>query len=148
LVAAVPVLTPQVIEFLNGRHVAHLATVDGNRRPHVVPVCFALLRDAVYIAIDEKPKQVEARSLRRIRNILANPAACLVADRYDDAWLKLAWVQLHGRACLVSDLDERADGIGALRERYVQYRSMDLESRVLVRLAPERVNVWSIDGSL
>ena len=43
--------------FLDSRRVAHLATADGTGAPHVVPVCFALSGDSVYITIDEKPKR-------------------------------------------------------------------------------------------
>ena len=42
--------------FLESRRVAHLATADAGATPHVVPVCFALHENAVYVTIDQKPK--------------------------------------------------------------------------------------------
>jgi hypothetical protein len=46
--------------FLNNRRVAHLATADRRAAPHVVPVCFAMSNDTLYVTIDEKPKRSEA----------------------------------------------------------------------------------------
>ena len=59
--------------FVEGRRVAHLATADAQAVPHVVPVCFGLVEDALYITIDQKPKRA-GRPLKRLRNIAENPA--------------------------------------------------------------------------
>jgi PPOX class probable F420-dependent enzyme len=141
-------LTARYVAFLNEQDVAHLATVDGRGRPHAVPVCYAVYNGALYTPVDEKPKRADAPALRRVRNITANQQVCLVVDRYDAAWAHLAWLQVHGVATLVSEAAERAGAIAALRQRYHQYRTMDLESRPLIRIVPVRVNAWSIDGSL
>jgi PPOX class probable F420-dependent enzyme len=93
--------------------------------------------------VDEKPKRASPSSLRRIRNILAHPAVCLVADHYDDDWTRLAWLQVRGVAALVDDPDERARALAVLRERYPQYRAMDLESRPLIRITPKQVRWWA-----
>ncbi|MFN8526318.1 MAG: TIGR03668 family PPOX class F420-dependent oxidoreductase [Chloroflexota bacterium] len=125
-------------------HVARLATVDAEGRPHVVPFCYALLDGAIYTPIDEKPKTGDPMELRRIRNILARPEVCVVADDYDHAdWSRLAWIQVRGRASLVQDRLEREQAFEALRARYAQYRTMDLESRPLIRIDPRRVISWS-----
>ena len=131
------------VRLLEKARVAHLATVDDRGRPHVVPVCFAWLDGAAYTPIDEKPKRGDPLELRRVRNLLANPAVCLTVDRWDEDWSRLAWLQLRGRAALVKDPDERARAIAALRERYPQYAAMRLEERPLVRIRPERLVRWS-----
>jgi PPOX class probable F420-dependent enzyme len=133
-------LTPDQITFLKRQRVARLATVDERGRPHVVPVCYALLDGVIYTPIDEKPKR--AGTLRRVRNILAEPHVCLVVDHYEEDWSRLAWLQVHGRATLVDDPDERRRAIAALRQRYEQYRTMRLESRELIGLTPSRVGSW------
>ena len=85
--------------FLESRRVAYLATADARGAPHVVPVCFAVAESGIYITIDEKPKRVAARALKRLRNIAENPQVALVADRYDDRdWSRLGWVMVRGRA--------------------------------------------------
>jgi PPOX class probable F420-dependent enzyme len=124
--------------------VGHLATVDARGRPHVVPVCFALVDGRLYTPVDEKPKR--GVELRRVRNLRRDPAVCLTVDRYDEDWSRLAWTQLRGAASLVEDEDERREAIAALRSKYPQYRAMDLESRPLIRLDPERIVSWSASG--
>ena len=41
-------LTDQQRGFLAAQRVARLATADGDGRPHVVPICYALTGDSVY----------------------------------------------------------------------------------------------------
>jgi nitroimidazol reductase NimA-like FMN-containing flavoprotein (pyridoxamine 5'-phosphate oxidase superfamily) len=41
--------------FLDRARVAHLATVGSKAEPHLVPVCFCLIQDSLYITVDEKP---------------------------------------------------------------------------------------------
>jgi PPOX class probable F420-dependent enzyme len=125
---------------LETARVAHLATVDEHARPHVVPVCFVLLGQALYTPIDEKPKR--GGELRRVRNLRANPAVCLTVDRWDEDWSRLAWVQARGTASLAEDPAERAGAIAALREKYPQYRAMRLEERPLIRIQVERTVAW------
>jgi PPOX class probable F420-dependent enzyme len=123
--------------------IGHLGTVDPAGRPHVVPVCFVWRTGCLYSPIDEKRKHAEPASLRRVRNLVANPRVCLTLDRYDSDWSKLAWVQLRGRATLVADEDERRGAIAALRARYPQYAAMRLEDRPMIRIEVERAVAWS-----
>ena len=140
-------MTPEQMAFLEAQRVARLATVDETGRPHVLPVCFAALDGALYTPIDEKPKRGDPRALRRVRNILARPWVCLVADHYEDDWTRLAWLQVRGPAALVEDPAERARAFARLRDRYPQYRAMDLESRPLIRITPDRATSWSATPS-
>jgi PPOX class probable F420-dependent enzyme len=142
------VLSADQAAFLESCRVGHLATVDPSGQPHVVPVCFAYLNAALYTPIDQKPKRGDPLSLRRVRNLLANPAVCLTVDRYDEDWSRLAWLQLRGRAALVDDTAERAAALASLRRRYRQYLAMELESRPLIRIGPERVVAWAAGGAL
>lgn len=141
-------LTPEQVAFLHAHRVGHLATVDAHGRPHNVPVCFAVSGGRLYIAIDEKPKRAEPAELRRVRNVRANPAVCLVVDDYDDDWSRLAWLQVRGEAALVADTGERAAALAALRDRYPQYRTMALESRPLLGITPVRVVAWRAAGQI
>jgi len=130
-------------QFLDRRRVAHLATADADGTPHVVPVCFALSGDTVHIAIDRKPKRGPARSLKRLRNIAANPRVSLVADVYDDAdWPRLGWVMLHGRAEILEDGAEHADAQARLKARYPQLAAMDLAGLPVIAVRIERATSW------
>lgn len=136
-------LTPEQRWFLDTRRVAHLATVDPAGMPHVVPVCHGLASETAYIVLDEKPKRVAARALKRVRNILANPRAALVADHYDDAdWSRLGWVMLRGTAEILEHGAEHKAALALLRDRYAQYRAMSLNDRPIIALRIERVVSW------
>lgn len=135
-------LSIEQILFLASQRIGHLGTVDATGQPHVVPICFAWLDGALFTPIDEKPKSADPLALRRVRNLQANPAVCLTVDHYEEDWRRLAWLQVRGRAELVVDTAVRLAAIAALRERYIHYRAMDLESRPMIRIIPERIVEW------
>src|SRR5258708_28573969 len=103
-------------EFLEGRRVGHLATADRQATPHVVPVCYAIDEDQLYITIDAKPKR--GAPLKRLRNIAENPAIAVVVDRYDEDWNRLGWVMLRGPAALLASGPEHGRAHGLLPARY------------------------------
>jgi PPOX class probable F420-dependent enzyme len=100
--------------------VGRLATVDGDGVPHLVPVCFALIGDTAYHAVDHKPKR--SRRLRRIANIEATGRVSLLVDEYDEDWSRLWWVRLDGTGRVVTDEPEVSRAVAALVARYPQYR--------------------------
>ena len=131
------------IAFVQSQRVARLATSDADGHPHVVPVCFAFDGLHFYIALDEKPKRVEQRQLRRVRNIEARHEAMLLFDHYDDDWSRLGYVQVYGHAdLLMLDAPDDAAALRLLRERYIQYRSMKLEAYPLIVITPQRIVAW------
>jgi PPOX class probable F420-dependent enzyme len=136
-------LGEQVRRFVSKRRIGHLATADRSGKPHVVPICFALLDATVYIAIDEKPKSGDPLKLRRLRNIAENPRVAVVVDVYDDAdWSRLGFVLVHASARILNDGDEHARAIGALRDKYPQYRRMALEARPVIAADVESSTAW------
>lgn len=136
-------LTGPARRFVEQAPVGRFATVDEHGMPHIVPVCFALVGDHLYSVVDQKPKRTTR--LQRLRNIEANPSAALVIDRYSDDWSELAWVMVRGSASVIDSGEQYAEALTALRTKYPQYRSMELDGRPMIRLAPERVNVWGIE---
>ena len=135
--------TETEIVFINIQRVARLATADLDGHPHIVPVCYAYDGTHFYIPLDEKPKRVEESKLRRVRNILARHEASLLIDRYDDDWSRLGYVLVHGEAELIQSDDPRhAQALVLLRERYVQYRSMELEKHAIIVITPDSVTSW------
>ncbi|MCA1647051.1 MAG: TIGR03668 family PPOX class F420-dependent oxidoreductase [Chloroflexi bacterium] len=133
----------QARRFLERQRVAHLATADASGLPHVVPICFALVDETLYVAIDEKPKRGPPMQLRRLRNIDQNPRVAVVADIYDDTdWARLGFVLVRGRARVLRAGAEHVRALDALRTRYAQYRSMALEQRPVIAVAIDRVTSW------
>lgn len=128
--------------FLQSRRVAHLATADRDGAPHVVPVCFAVDGENLYITIDEKPKR-HGSPLKRLDNIAQNSRVALVADRYDDDdWSRLAWVMVRGRAEVLERGAEHDRAQDLLKARYRQYRSMSLSRLPVIVIRIERITGW------
>ena len=134
-------LTEPQRRFLDSRRVAHLATADARAVPHVVPVCFAVGGDALYITIDCKPKG-NPRALKRLRNIAANPSAALVADRYDEDWTRLGWVMVRGRAEILEGGAEHEHAHQLLRTRYRQYQTMAIADLPVISIRIEQATSW------
>jgi PPOX class probable F420-dependent enzyme len=114
---------------LHDARVGRLGTVTGDGRPHLVPVCFVLLDEVAYTAVDAKPKST--LHLRRLQNIEANPATCLLVDHYDETWTQLWWVRLDGSARVVASAPEAARATRALTAKYPQYDSVAISGPVI-----------------
>lgn len=129
-------------EFLSGRRVAYLATADARAVPHVVPVCFALSGETLYVTIDEKPKRTTGMPLKRLRNIAENPAVAMVVDRYDDDWTRLGWVMLRGRAEILREGAEHDAAQALLRSRYPQLAAMRIAEHPVIAVRIARATSW------
>ena len=139
-------LTAAARAFCERSRVARLATADANGVPHLVPVCYAIIGDSLYITIDEKPKRTDI-PLKRLRNIMENPEIAVMVDHWDEDWRRLAWVMLRGRAEILSDGEEHDNAQARLRERYPQYRTMDLAPLPVIALRIARALAWGdLDG--
>ena len=86
-----------------------------------MPVCFVVRDGALYITIDQKPKG-DPRALKRLRNIIENPVAAFVADRWDEDWTRLGWVMLRGPAEILAEGAEHDRAQALLRLRYPHTR--------------------------
>ncbi|WP_436345888.1 TIGR03668 family PPOX class F420-dependent oxidoreductase [Natronorubrum sp. FCH18a] len=157
-------MIPEERTVLERARVARLATATEDGTPHVVPICYAILEPAhsnrdddsglrIVSAIDEKPKS--SRTLQRVRDVQANPRVALLVDQYREDWSRLAWVQVRGRARVVSsdpdgDADastsvstsDHDDGVAALESKYEQYGDHDLHDRPILEIRVDRVLSW------
>ena len=120
--------------------VAHLATADADGKPHLVPICFALDGDAIYFAVDAKPKRTP--ELKRLKNIAANPRVSVLVDHYDKDWSKLWWVRADGTAHTVTDAALADRALDALAQRYPQYRQARPRGPV-VAITIQSITGWS-----
>lgn len=137
------ILSADARTFSADHRIAHLATADRTGAPHVIPICYAVVGDAFYVVIDEKPKRSRT-GLKRLRNIRDNAHVALVIDEYHDDWAHLAYLLVEGLAVVVQDEREFATALHALRERYPQYRSMPLAfaTHPMIRITPQREHLW------
>jgi PPOX class probable F420-dependent enzyme len=143
------VLTPEETAFLVHQRVARLATADASGQPYAVPVCFSYTPGAVYIALDEKPKDVPPTRLKRVRNMLENPKIALIADHYSEDWDLLTYIMVRGRAELIEqNTEEHTAAVRLLRGKYHQYANMRIEENPIIAIRPERVASWgALDGA-
>ena len=126
------------LELLEHSRVGRLGMLDGDDRPRVLPVTYALHEGAFWSAIDQKPKR--AGEPARIRYLRRRPEAALTVDRYSDDWDDLAWVQALGRVEVLAPA-EAPDGLAALVAKYEPYRR-EAPPGPLLRLSPGRFLCW------
>ena len=138
-----PLISPETRVKLEAARVARLATLDAERSPHLVPICFVCDGSLFYSAIDRKPKRVAANSLTRLKNIAQTPRVALLVDQYDEDWTRLWYVLVRGEAELISDLAERERAIQLLRAKYPQYDADMLAGDApVLRITPGRITSW------
>ena len=135
-------LTPDWVDFVASARIATLTTLDADGTPAAVPICFVVVEGAIYSPIDEKPKRnVDARALRRVRNLERDSRAGLLVQHWDEDWTRLAFLDLvtDGRMLEPGPADHAA-AVAALRGKYPQYATHRLEERPILRLEPTSVN--------
>jgi len=143
MIENLPLISPETRVKLEAARVARLATLDAERSPHLVPICFVCDGSLFYSAIDRKPKRVAANSLTRLKNIAQTPRVALLVDHYDEDWTRLWYVLVRGEAELVSDSAERERAIQLLRAKYPQYDADMLAGDApVLRITPARITAW------
>jgi PPOX class probable F420-dependent enzyme len=135
---------PKVANFVEGARIARLATADASGQPHNVPLCYWFDGARIYFAIDEKPKRRSGLEIKRMRNLAENPRVAVVIDHYEEDWAHLAYVLIRGTARVVEDPAEYMLALRGLRDKYAQYRGMELtpEKNPIVKIEPESVHRW------
>ena len=130
---------------VHGHRVGHLATADAAGAPHLVPVCFVYDGQAIYTAIDHKPKRQTGYRMKRIRNILDNPQVAFLVDHYDEDWHQLYYVLIRGTATILESGTERQQALALLEEKYAPYRERHLASStgLVIKIVPTAMHRWS-----
>ena len=143
MAAHLPFVSSRVRARLETARVARLATLDAERRPHLVPICFSYDGSIFYSAIDRKPKRVAPSQLARLKNIKKTPEVALLVDHYDEDWTCLWYVLVRGQAELVCDSAEQQRAIQSLRTKYPQYDGdMLVDDAPVLRITPMQITAW------
>lgn len=70
----------------------------------------------------------------------------LVIDDYSDNWAELSYVQISGTARMIEPDDElqgeHRRAVEMLRDKYPQYRSMDIDRTPMIKITPTRLKAW------
>jgi PPOX class probable F420-dependent enzyme len=117
-----------------------LATLNRTGVADLVPVCFAIVGEALAVPVDSvKPKKSTA--LGRIRNLERDPRATLLVERWDPAdWSRLWWVRL---SLVRRDVPQSVAAAleQELRDRYPQYAGEAFVA--LLSFEIEAIGGWS-----
>lgn len=133
--------------YLDAHRSAHLATIDPRGRPHLVPICFAADGEAIYSALDEKPKRVRPERLQRVANLIRHPEVTVLVDDYAEDWTQLRYLMIRGQATLLGpEAPLHAHGIDLLRAKYPQYGIMAIDLHPIIQIVPLERHAWSWRG--
>jgi len=129
---------------IKGVKVARLATVDQKSHPYVVPVVFVFHENSFFIPLDEKVKTVNARKLKRVKNIEKNPNVTLLIDKYQNNWKKLSFLMIHGKATVIDGKNSKLmDKIHKLLiSKYPQYKKIGIGNSCIM-INPTKVTFWN-----
>jgi PPOX class probable F420-dependent enzyme len=129
---------------VQGHRIGHLASVDAQAVPHIVPVCFVYDGVAIYSAIDHKPKRTSGYGMKRIQNIVQNPQVAFLVDHYEEDWPQLYYVLIRGTATILEDGPERQRALTMLEAKYPQYRARHLagSAGLVIKILPMSVRHW------
>ncbi len=128
---------------IKGAKVARLATVDQKSHPYVVPVVFVFHENSFFIPLDEKVKTVNARKLKRVKNIEKNPNVTLLIDKYQNNWKKLFFLMIQGKATITNSKNSKSmDKIHKLLiSKYPQYKKIGIGNSCIT-INPTKVTFW------
>jgi PPOX class probable F420-dependent enzyme len=131
------------------QRIGHLATADSPGSPHLVPICFVYDGQAIYSAIDHKPKRRTGYGMKRIRNILENPRVAFLVHHYEEDWQRLYYVLIRGTASILESGPEHQRALWLLEDKYVQYRERQLaqSAGLVIKIVPEHIQRWGWQGS-
>jgi len=135
----------EMAAMLQSFRVGHLATADAEGVPHLVPICFVYDGQAVYTAIDHKPKRATGYRMKRIRNMLENPRVTFLIDHYEEDWRRLSYVMIQGHAQILESGPERQRALALLEDKYTQYRERQLaqETGLVIKIVPDSIRHWA-----
>lgn len=135
----------EIAAILQSFRVGHLATADARAVPHLIPICFVYDGQAVYTAIDHKPKRATGYRMKRIRNMLENPQVTFLVDHYEEDWQQLSYVMIQGRAQVLESGAERQRALGLLEDKYPQYRERQLaqDTGLVIKIVPDSIRHWA-----
>jgi len=137
-------LNQKILTLIKGAKVVRLATVDQKSHPYVVPVVFVFHENSFFIPLDEKVKTVNARKLKRVKNIEKNPNVTLLIDKYQNDWKKLFFLMIHGRATMIDGKNSKLmDKIHKLLiSKYPQYKKIGIGNSCIT-IHPTKVTFWN-----
>jgi PPOX class probable F420-dependent enzyme len=138
----------KILEIIKSARIGHLATASSNLQPYLTPVVFIILQNRILIPLDNKPKTIDVKELRRVKNIEENPKVSFLVDHYDEDWTNLWFVMIIGNATLVQlngkierKLKEMNKIHNMFLKKYSQYTKIGT-GNVYIKLVIEKTTYW------
>jgi PPOX class probable F420-dependent enzyme len=125
--------------YLQSKDRGFLSTVNSDRTPTVVPVCFTYHEGKIYTGVDAKPK---SKHLARVRNIGKGPTVAFIVDTYSKEWKRLSYLLIHGKGEVVTQRSERKNALKLLLEKYPQYDWLGTDVTEVLKITIERTKFW------
>ena len=106
----------EINTFLDGVHIARVATVRPDGRPHIAPIWY-LMEDGIFY-FESESRTVKAKNLR------TNPNFAVSVD-ISAGGLRLIYVILEGRAKFIEELEEVKEIANRIYSRYVGQQALE-----------------------
>ena len=84
----------KILKLITSARIGHLTTVSSNLQPYVTPVVFILQQNNIFVPLDDKPKTISVKELKRVKNIEENPKVSFLVDHYEEHWTNLWFVMI------------------------------------------------------
>jgi len=138
----------KILKLITSARSGHLTTASSNLQPYVTPVVFILQQNNIFVPLDDKPKTISVKELKRVKNIEENPKVCFLVDHYEEDWTNLWFVMIIGYATLV-ELNGRAEKITKeirkihtkLLKKYSQYTKISI-GRSYIKIRIDKTIYW------
>lgn len=138
----------KILELIKSSRIGHLATVASNLQPYLTPVVFIAQENCIFIPLDDKPKTIDVKELRRVKNIKENPKVSFLVDHYNENWTNLWFVMMIGHAKLVQlngkterKMNEMTKIPDMFLKKYSQYTKIGI-GKTYIKLMIEKTIYW------
>jgi nitroimidazol reductase NimA-like FMN-containing flavoprotein (pyridoxamine 5'-phosphate oxidase superfamily) len=75
----------KILKLITSARIGHLTTASSNLQPYVTPVVFILQQNNIFVPLDDKPKTISVKELKRVKNIEENPKVTFLVAH--DNWM-------------------------------------------------------------
>ena len=128
---------------LNAARVGRMAVLDEHGVPSIVTVCFVLEGQTLLIAQDNFPEGIAQLREQQMAALAGNPNITVLVDHWEENWNKLGMVMLRGIGEVLpgASLEQRRV-LSLLRDKYAQYRGVNMKDEPMIRLDILSMRYW------
>jgi len=133
-------LKKTVAQLIERERVCHVATVNEEGMPHLVPVCAVVADGRIYFG--------SGNDARKVKNLETNPRVAVTVDLYSDDWAHIKGVMVQGTATLIARGPRFRKLRALLYRKYPQYATdaaIEESDSVVVEVTPTAVFSWGLD---